>query len=439
MSLLSTPKWRRNALHRVTGPPRWRAPVETAFVSIAFVAATQPVFLSVGSVYTAILVFLAVCAGFVAQPPWSRFPIGIILFLGWAVLSLAWSADRRGSVYALAGLLAVVLLAYLTAQLGSRRILEGIWYGAVAVAFLSLILAYLAPHIALTSNYYQHGALQGIYPQRNLLGTVLGIGVAAGIGYLVASSGRRRVMSLVFMAVLFVALFRTESATSLAVSTGLFLVAGALLLIRRMTPLARLAFLPLAAALFVSVIALWGQRLVSVFFEAVQRDESLTGRSDIWALVLDVFAAQPVTGYGWGGVWGGPVGAAIQSRFGYDAANSAHNGYLELLLLVGWVGFALYMLVLLAASFRSTRLAIADSAYMWMPLVLIMLMVFNLSQARFGRPVGLFLVVVIATVALAITGGSSGSLPESRRFETGRQNRLRRVDPRSEPLASRLP
>ena len=80
--------------------------------------------------------------------------------------------------------------------------------------------------------------------------------------------------------------------------------------------------------------------------EAVGRDSTLTGRLDIWKMVLPL-TVNPLFGAGYESFWLGPRLDKIWSNSWGERPNQAHNGYLELYLDLGWVGLALLGLVMI--------------------------------------------------------------------------------------------
>ncbi len=87
-------------------------------------------------------------------------------------------------------------------------------------------------------------------------------------------------------------------------------------------------------------------------------DPTLSRRTDIWAGVIEAIDKRPWIGYGAGGVWGNPnaePGRSIRRNLGFHIAH-AHNGFLEILLILGIVGLALFVWLQLA----TIRLAIRN-------------------------------------------------------------------------------
>lgn len=75
------------------------------------------------------------------------------------------------------------------------------------------------------------------------------------------------------------------------------------------------------------------------------KDLTLSKRTEIWSQVWLLIKRRPWTGYGIGGVWANPAAEPTRSllnRLGFVVFHS-HNGYLQLLVLLGWIGLALFL------------------------------------------------------------------------------------------------
>jgi exopolysaccharide production protein ExoQ len=80
------------------------------------------------------------------------------------------------------------------------------------------------------------------------------------------------------------------------------------------------------------------------------KDPTLTGRTDIWAAIFRQLAHQPLLGYGYGAFW---LKDSLPAKFIRAETQwlvpSAHNGWIDVLVQVGWIGGALTALTVLAA------------------------------------------------------------------------------------------
>ena len=161
-----------------------------------------------------------------------------------------------------------------------------------------------------------------------------------------------------------------------------FLIVGivSLLLLRKMKNnvrhMATLSVLMVALGLFCLTFV---DVLVPFVTSVFQRNETFTGRTEIWRAVLDVASRNPVLGVGYGGYWG--LLDEITSRVG---VKEAHSGYLGVYLEVGMVGIVLLSAFLLAHHRRALREL--DHAYdlgLFGICLLIMTLIHNYTESNF--------------------------------------------------------
>jgi O-antigen ligase len=140
-------------------------------------------------------------------------------------------------------------------------------------------------------------------------------------------------------------LFRmAHSATSFAC----FMIGSGLIMVTRLRSLTRrpvLVNLMVGVLLFVVVYGLLINPSLGLV-QAVGRDSTLTGRTDIWKDVLPL-TVSPLFGAGYESFWLGPRLDKIWSKDWGARPNQAHNGYLEVYLDLGWVGLFLLGLVMI--------------------------------------------------------------------------------------------
>jgi len=105
------------------------------------------------------------------------------------------------------------------------------------------------------------------------------------------------------------------------------------------------------------------------------RDNTLTGRTEVWAAVLPAREQRPLLGYGLGSFW------TDARRLLYDIP-TAHNGYLDILLELGEAGLGLYAIWLLSCARQLHRTLEQD--YGWASLgicILVMALVYNITES----------------------------------------------------------
>ena len=169
------------------------------------------------------------------------------------------------------------------------------------------------------------------------------------------------------------------------------LLLGALVLVLARRPLLSLLFLPVGAYAAASYLDTFLE-----FFRRGQTDElflSLTGRVDWWLAGLNTFLQQPLTGFGYG------VGSRVVfTDLERGGTAFIHNGFLEVALGVGIIGFALWLVMLLRWFFGVSRKLLAgrDTAiYSFGVPVLFATILSSGAGGWLSIEFGLFLVVMV--------------------------------------------
>lgn len=213
------------------------------------------------------------------------------------------------------------------------------------------------------------GAWRGMFAHKNQLGSTMLLAVVV-FGVLAYQGGQYRRLGWLATASALALVVLSSSQTSLLICfllTGLFVVSRLMSLpARHAVPLTAVAIAVASAG----VIA--GGFLIEPLLESMGRDITLTGRSQIWARILDHASQRPWLGYGYEAFW---VTTVQEER--------AHNGFLDILLGFGGVG----LLVLLASytmavrdGIRLLRVPGCNEGY-WALLFLGMYFLQNLTEA----------------------------------------------------------
>jgi len=319
----------------------------------------------------------------------------IIGLVALALASAAWSEApattmRRG--FALVG--TSVMALYFASRFRLREQL-GILAGALgACVGFSFLFGFL--HLGRSVDDVA-GAWYGIYTQRNALGTVMVFGVLVFLLWgRVAEERRWLAWSLVALA--FILILLSGSVTSL-VAFGVVLLSFPMVsVIRRFERTGR--FLILAGVILIAA-GWWAGTSLDKVTEAMGRDSSLTGRTELWGASLLFALDRPLLGYGYNAFWLGLEGpsAEVWQIVGWAAPN-AHNGLLEIWLDLGIagvaiaaIGFASY----LREAFRLVHETLRWE-YAWPLLFFVTLLTLNLTETAFfqGNSIYWFLYVVAA-------------------------------------------
>ncbi len=111
----------------------------------------------------------------------------------------------------------------------------------------------------------------------------------------------------------------------------------------------------------------------------------LSGRDELWPAVWHMISLRPFLGYGYEGFWGPAGGPAdlLRQLVGWPAPN-AHNGFLEILLSVGWIGGMIFFISFFITTVKSIQLVrITKQSYAICPvIILVFLTLSNMTESN---------------------------------------------------------
>lgn len=272
----------------------------------------------------------------------------------------------------------------------------------------------------------------GVTVGKNMLGvTCMVLGLASLWCFLWAIGRRPRALArrqLVAHGILLAMTMWLLKIANSMTSLSCFALLGSLLVALRFVRLLRRP--PFVHALAGGIIAL---PLLALFLgfgdsalESMGRDSTLTGRTAIWDMVIQM-TDRPVIGAGFESFWFGQRLAtmwSIQGRL-FEGIQSSHNGYLEVFVNLGWIGLLLTVVLLVRGYARSARALSVDLPFYGLQFAYIgVAIIYNLTEAGFRM-----MSPVSFAFALAVMGGSvvrkSGA--EGAQTAVGHPGRLARL------------
>ena len=164
---------------------------------------------------------------------------------------------------------------------------------------------------------------------------------------------------------------------------------------------------------------LGGQSIVT---SALGRQSNLSGRTDIWKASIAA-ADNPVFGTGFESFWNANVDKVALGLHGYWQIRnlvSAHNGYIEVYLDLGWVGLSLIALILISGYRRAARAFQRDRELGGLLLAYVVTSAFySITEAGFRvlDPSWIFLLLAVVSasgVAAGLFGGKRSRILASR-------------------------
>jgi exopolysaccharide production protein ExoQ len=261
----------------------------------------------------------------------------------WISLSIMWSEYplltlRRGARLSLE----LTLLATLVSTFDvPERMLKLLFRVFLAITLADVLSLALSPVV------WGNLGFSGVHGQKNVAGQFLYLALpvfAIGITDRTISGSRiAAAIALVFAACL---LILTQSKTAMSVSLlSIFLVAVVRICLLRDATIR----IP-ATSVVILLIGLSATVMFSVgpseLINMVFSDPSFTGRDRVWDFVLRQFETNPTLGVGYGALWqvGPQIVQSLHESGVYEIVNEGHNGYLDILAQLGWVGLAILAL-----------------------------------------------------------------------------------------------
>ncbi|MEW6491810.1 MAG: O-antigen ligase [Cyanobacteriota bacterium] len=272
------------------------------------------------------------------------------LLAGIALLSFLWSDF---SSWSLSKGIATVQTAYFGLYMASRfslkQQLQMLAWVLGIIAVFSLLFTLAVPGAAIEAGA-NAGAWRGPFVQKNLLARIVVLGAIVFL-LLALESRRHRYWLWGGFSLCVLLILLSGSKTALL----LFLLIVLLLPLYRALRWTDTKVIPLlitlilvAGSLAVVVTGNWENILLGL-----GRDPTLSGRTNLWELAIELISERPWLGYGYQGFWQkGGEAEIIWKAEGYKPPH-AHNGFINITLDLGLIGLFLFLLTIAVTYFRA--------------------------------------------------------------------------------------
>lgn len=300
-------------------------------------------------------------------------------------LSVAWSTSGSISLRRAVGLLFTIALAYVIAtRFTPRQLLMIVAAVVLPCMVLSLAVGIAVPSIGQMPPGAEVSGMRGIFVHKNILGWYAALAVIVSM-FLTAERMVPRVIGLALTVMSLAALAASGSMTGAMCVAASFVLIGVLSALRRLKGATRI-LLVLVLAQSVTVFIFLLEPLLLPALEALGRDATLTGRVPLWHLVDEEIGRNLLLGVGYQAFWteANPDAWRIWAAVGWPAPH-AHNGYRDMMLNFGLIGFLAFAVCLVRAVEQGTRLHIVDRAgsWLWLNVYFGVFLVMNLTESAF--------------------------------------------------------
>jgi exopolysaccharide production protein ExoQ len=287
----------------------------------------------------------------------------LFALLGIAGLSIAWAFRPDLSLIRFALQCMIVSSIVLPILTAGRHIdvMRGLFLCFAFAMILNLSFVYEPKLLAQGAT----PGLTGYFSGKNYLGLCSAIALLLA-AYEACHSGLRRVFGLLIMGIALWLLILSNARTALGLALVAPALAGLAVLGHKASRLSPTA-IPLAIiATYLVVSSLTGIDVYKLSYY-LYGDSTFSGRKFIWQFAQLKIAERPLLGWGYQSFWlAGPNAPSVTAATGWiKTMPNSHSGYLDTILEMGYVGFALLVLFVLATVHASRSILDRSLARGW--------------------------------------------------------------------------
>jgi O-antigen ligase len=282
----------------------------------------------------------------------------LLAFILLGIASTAWSTSPDVTLRrSVAMLLTTAFAYYLVVRFPLREILRLLAITLGIGTLLNLFWIVAVPKYGITHVEFdtsKSGDWSGVFLQKNELGRSAIVGVVTFV-IVARLIPRRRLLCYAFALLNVVLLLGADSKTGLVT---LILVLPLMALFSALRAKRTLAGgVAVALAGTAALAAAFVTTNLGPITETLGRDATLTGRTQLWADVWHSITQKPILGYGWSAFWAGGENGPSRAVLEHNTWNppDAHNALLEYMLALGFIGAALFLVVVLRGLPRAVR------------------------------------------------------------------------------------
>jgi len=276
----------------------------------------------------------------------------LLALLTWCAASALWSPEplvtvrRAGLAFVL--VVAAVLSVEAVGTDKALRLWRWVLLAILIVNFVSIKFIPTAVHLPGEADAQLVGDWRGLYGHKNIAGSV---GAITALVFLFspAESWRRKAFDVLVAAAAIAFTVMTRSKSSLGL-VGVAILAGGVYRLAWRREIDRTIAVVAAAVLLIvaAVFVVADRNAIAGLFSDPQE---FTGRTEIWRAEAAFIADHPLLGAGFGTFSNTGGVSPLHNYVGnwVTEASHGHNGYLQLLVTVGGVGFVLALAALVAA------------------------------------------------------------------------------------------
>lgn len=332
------------------------------------------------------------------------------LLLFWTCISVIWSSApwvTTRHVIALCG--TTLFSVYVVNNVGMQKYIKLLAISLLVINISSYFVILFFPDIGI--GHVVSAEWKGIFTHKNHLGKAASLSVLIFF-YLFLTVKKGKWVWFAGLLASAGLLAGGQSAAATIISVITIIVMGAFYLAKKMPLLLWIMILGILVFLFLFLLLFPipnGSQILGYF----GKDETLTGRTQLWDFSIHMALRKPWLGYGYGAFWLGSKGPSSEAwagmRMGMDITHS-HNGFIEIALGVGGVGLFLSIAAYLQGIFRAIKFQSKKASgvhYAIYLFLLLWILPYNFTEQAFLYRNNIFWVLFSSVVLYLIKGGAA--------------------------------
>ncbi len=278
----------------------------------------------------------------------------MILALGLcAIASLTISVNKTESVKYIAAIIVMSFPAIVYIEkYGTENYLKALGYFFIAMAFANLLYLVAMPQYAIMSGNHA-GKWRGLFEHKNTAAPFFAIGFYVILDQIRKRNIRPMIVPAISLLICLLFIAMAQSATGIVAFIAMgFLYIGFHFIYRLGNPAERIMVLILSLSLGAAVLFLAGPYILQLVFDLTGKDATLTGRTNIWAPLIEMSLKKPIFGYGFGMAERSEFILLFNDEIGFGA-RTTHNAFLDLIIGMGYPATILFICIIIRTLFQS--------------------------------------------------------------------------------------
>ena len=330
--------------------------------------------------------------------------VWLMCLIGLAIFSVSWSSIPA---VAFRKVIALIGATSFGIYLGSRYSFEEQlkiygWTFGIAL-FSSFFFAMALPQYGVMNTEAISGAWQGIFPHKNGLGESMFTGFLS-FYFLSIISAKNQLFFRICCFLSVIIIYFGQSATALMSVFFIFLTAeGLKRLSLRSKKSVMIIFLFL---IFTSILLFLFLINFNTFLAVNNRDITLSGRTPLWNTLWDFIQQKPWLGYGYGSFYSSEAREAnlLWQVHEWIPVHS-HNGYIQLLINLGFIGLVIFTIGFFSCLFNSLfkYLVSKELKMLWIFSFLMYNVFLNFTEVSFFTGSNIWIISLASIYSMKIT------------------------------------